>query len=51
MAEIYSFQIKKENYRRFLRLLRYSPNYGDRTIHLGHGQTILYQENKEQMYT
>jgi hypothetical protein len=51
MADIYLFQIKKEDYRRCLRLLRYSSNYGDRTIHLDHGQTILYQENKEQTHT
>jgi hypothetical protein len=51
MADIYLFRIKKEDYRRDLRLLRYSLNYGDRTVHLDHCQTILYQENKEQLHT
>jgi hypothetical protein len=49
--DIYLFQTKKEDYRRCLRLLRYSLNYGDRTIHLDNCQTILYQENKEQIRT
>jgi hypothetical protein len=51
MADIYLFQTKKEDYRRYLRLLRYSSNYGDRTIHLDRHQTILYQENKAQLHT
>jgi hypothetical protein len=49
--DIYLFQIEKGYFRRQLRLLRYSLNYGDRTIHLDHFQANLYQENKEQIPT
>jgi hypothetical protein len=40
-----------EDSRRYLRSLRYSINYGDRTIHADLSPTILLQENKEKYYT